>query len=364
MIPIARPLLSEDEKAKVLAVLDSGMITTGAVVEEFEQAFARYIGAASGCATSSGTTALHLALMAAGVGFRDKVVTTPFSFIATANAILFCGAEPVFCDIDPLTYNLSPAALREVLTTVPGVKAILVVHLFGLPAAMDEIQALADEFGCLVIEDCAQAHGAEYKGRKVGRLGACSAFSFYPTKNMTTGEGGMVCTDDSALIRQVRLLREHGTDGEYRHQILGYNFRMTNLEAAIGLVQLGKLPGFNAARQAHAQAFDLAFADLAWVTRPVVPAGCVHVYHQYTIRVPAAARDRLGAHLKARQVGHKVYYPLPIHQQPLYQKLGFGNLEYPESSRAAREVISLPVHPGVSTEDRERIIMAVREFKP
>ncbi len=362
MIPIAKPQIGEEEKKKVMEVLDSGILAAGKVVTEFEEKFAAFIGARHAMAVSSGTTALHLALQAAGVGWGDKVLTTPFTFIASANSILYCGGVPVFCDIDPETYNLSPQAAAMVLSRVPGIKAILVVHLYGLTADMDAFRNLADKHGLILIEDAAQSHGARFNGKLAGNLGDASIFSFYPTKNMTTAEGGMVLTDRDELARGVRLLRSHGAPAEYQHEILGYNFRMTNIEAALGICQLEKLSGFNEKRRKNAAFYNERFKKIGWIKTPAEPPGCHHVYHQYTLRVPD--RARFIEHLTAAGVGSKIYYPMPLHKQPLYTKLGYGDLCYPEAEKASQEVVSIPVHPALSDAELEQVAAVVSSFKP
>ena len=249
MIHLAKPFFGSEEKQAVMDVLDSGMIASGAAVEEFQAKFAKYCGAPFGVAASSGTTALEVMLRAAGIGKGDRVLTTPFSFIASTNCILHAGAEPVFADIDPVSFNLSPEAAEEKLKADPGVKAILLVHLFGHPCDMDAFAALAEKYGVTLFEDCAQAHGAAHKGKKAGSFGAAAAFSFYPTKNMTTSEGGIVVTDSEEIAGRARLLVNHGMKTRYYHDEIGYNYRMTNIAAAIGLCQLEKLEGFNEKRR-------------------------------------------------------------------------------------------------------------------
>jgi perosamine synthetase len=361
MINIAKPLIGNEEKEEILKVLDSGMLSIGKWVKDFEAKFADYIGVPYAFGTSSGTTALHLALQAAGIGWGDKVVTTPFTFIATANSILYCGAQPVFCDIDPETFNLSPGKLRALLKQVPGIKALLIVHLYGLPCVVDEFLEIAKENKLIIIEDCAQAHGALYKGQKVGSFGNASIFSFYPTKNMTTGEGGMVLTSDPKIAEGVKLLREHGADHEYEHQVLGYNYRLTNMGAAIGIEQLKKLEAFNDKRIQNSEFFferlkDIKELKLPWYDKSLYK----HVFHQFTIRLKL--RDELAAYLKEKGIGSKVYYPKPLHKQPLYQKLGYGQMSYPECELASKEVLSLPVHPALSAGDLELIVESIRNF--
>lgn len=362
-IPIARPLTGEEEQRALAEVLASGQLAAGAQTARFEEEFARYIGVPYGSATSNGTTALHAALAAVGVGPGDRVITTTFSFVATANAILFCGATPVFTDIDPVTYNMDPGSLAAALEAVPDAKAVLVVHLFGLPADMDAIGRLCAERGIPLVEDCAQAHGARYGQGKVGGFGAAGCFSFYATKNMTTGEGGMVVTGSEAVHERVRRFINHGRSDRYVHTELGHNFRLTDLQSALGRVQLGRLDGWNERRRANARYLNEAFAGLDWLTTPVTPPGREHVFHQYTIRT--AYRDMLADWLRERGIGSQVVYPLAIHQQPLYAD---GRAETPvpldEAERAAREVLSLPVHPGLSEAELERVAAAVRSFQP
>ncbi len=356
MIPIAKPQIGEEEKLAVWAVLESGMLAQGPRVAEFEEQFAAYCGVRHAIATSSGTTALHTALLAHGVGEGDEVITTPFTFIASANSILFTGARPVFVDIDPQTFNLDPAQIEAAITS--RTKAIMPVHLFGLPADMGPIVALAEEHGLAVIEDACQAHGAEYDGRRAGSFGT-GCFSFYPTKNMTTAEGGMITTDDDAIAEECRVIRQHGMRRRYYHDELGYNFRMTDVHAAIGLAQLEKLEAFNQARIANARFLS---ENLEGVTTPVVPVGRRHVFHQYTVRVPGGQRDALREALAEQEVGTGIYYPLPVHRQTYYlNELGY-DVAMPEAEQAAEEVLSLPVHPGLRSEDLEAIVAAVNGF--
>src|SRR5690554_2430258 len=245
MIPIARPIISESEKNNIQQVMDSGMLASGGFVKEFEEGFAAYTGSSYGIATTSGTTALHVALETAGIREGDRVLTTPFTFIASSNSILYCGATPVFADVCPDSFNIDPDSIRRKLEEDPGIKGLLIVHLYGLPCEMEEIMELVEEYNLVLIEDCAQAHGAEYSGKKAGTFGKTAAYSFYPTKNMTTGEGGIVLTNDEKVMEKARMLINHGSQKRYYHQILGYNYRMTNLAAGIGLAQLENLEEFN-----------------------------------------------------------------------------------------------------------------------
>jgi dTDP-4-amino-4,6-dideoxygalactose transaminase len=355
MIAIAQPTIGERERRAVQDVLETGTLASGEQVRQFETEFAAYCGTSHGIATSNGTTALHTALHALGIGPGDRVVTTPFSFVATANAVRLVGAEPVFADVDPETFNLDPDSVERVLRT-GGADAILVVHLYGLAADVGRLRALADEYDCPLIEDAAQAHGATFEGQRVGSFGDAACFSFYPTKNMTTGEGGMVLTDDPEVAERARRFIDHGRTEGYDHASVGHNFRMTDLAAAIGHVQLQRLPEFTAARRANAARLTEALAD-APVEVPTEPAGRSHVYHQYTVRTPD--REALRAHLEAQGVTARVYYPTVIPDQPAYD--GY-EADVPVARRLADEVLSLPVHPGVTEADVETIAAALRSF--
>jgi dTDP-4-amino-4,6-dideoxygalactose transaminase len=348
--------MGDEEKAAVIAVLESGQLAQGSVVSEFEQGFADYCGARYGIATTNGTTALHVALLAHEIGQGDEVITVPFTFIASANSILYVGAKPVFVDIDPDSFNIDVDQIEAAIT--PHTKAIMPVDLYGNPAEMSRIQEIAARHGLAIIEDAAQAHGAEENGKRMGSWGT-GCFSFYPTKNITTGEGGMVTTSDDCIADRARLLRAHGMRVRYYHEMLGYNFRMTNIHAAIGLAQLPKLEAFNERRIANA-AYLSEHLPKEKVKVPVVRLDTRHVFHQYTVRVlPPLDRDKVREQLAARGVGTEVYYPVPVHRQQLYLDLGYGDQSFPESERAAREVVSLPVHPGLTQQDLETIVEAV-----
>lgn len=349
MIPVAKPTFSGDEIEGIRAVLDSGILAQGESVARFEEEFAGYVGTDHGVATNNGTSALHTALAALGVKKGDEVVTTPFSFIASATSILMQGARPVFCDIDRGTYNIDPNLLQEVITD--RTKAIIVVHLYGLPCDMKTIMEIAQYRGVKVIEDACQAHGAEYHGKKAGSMGDMGVFSFYPTKNMTTGEGGMITTSDMVAAEKARMIRNHGQSERYIHQVLGYNYRMTNLAAVIGLYQLKMLDRFNERRKDNARFYDnnLKFDS------PFVPPGMKHVYHQYTIEVED--REPFLRHLEENGVGYGVHYPVPIHKQPLMKE--YNSQSFPNTEEASRRVVSIPVHPGLTEEEREQVARAV-----
>ncbi len=355
MIPISRPLLGEEERQAVLEVLDSGMLVQGRRVQEFEQAFAEFCGVRHAIATSSGTTALQTALMAHGIGAGDEVITTAFTFIASANAVRFVGARPVFVDIDPRTFTMDPNQVEDAIT--PRTRAILPVHLYGLMADMPAIMEIAERHGLVVIEDACQAHGAAIDGRMAGSF-ATGCFSFYPSKNMTTAEGGMITTNDDEIARRCRLIRNHGMSEQYLHEVEGYNFRMTDIQAAIGLVQLRRLAEFNARRRANAAYLS---THLRGVITPYVPAGYQHVFHQYTVRVPDGRRNELAAGLAARGIASRVYYPLAVHQQPYYRHLGYRDI-LPATEQACREVLSLPVHPALTSQELSQIVEAVNEI--
>ncbi len=356
MISIAKPQIGEEEKKAVLEVLDSGIIAQGPKVKAFEEAFATMCGSKYAIATASGTTALHLAMLANGIGRGDEVITSAFTFIASANSVLFVGAKPVFVDIDRRTFNIDVSKIEKAITK--KTKAILPIHLYGLSCDMDPIIEIAQMYNLMVIEDACQSHGAEYKGRKVGSFGT-GAFSFYPTKNMTSGEGGMITTSDPAIDEKCRILRQHGMRKRYYHDVLGFNFRMTDIHAAIGLEQLKKLERFNSIRQANAKYLS---DHLKGVVVPHVPDGCKHVYHQYTIRVPGGRRDQLRTLLQEHGIGSEIYYPVPIHQQTFYNnELGY-NQKLPETELAAQEVLSIPVHPSLSAADLQTIEATINEF--
>lgn len=352
MIPISAPVLGGEEEA-VARVLRSGMLAQGPLVEEFEEKFAAYVGTKYAVATNNGTTALHTALLAAGIGSGDEVITSPFSFIATANSILHCGAKPVFADVGD-DFNIGASLIGEKITA--KTKALLPVHLYGLPCDMDALRGICKEHDLILIEDACQAHGAEYAGRKVGSFGI-GCFSFYPTKNMTTGEGGMITTDDAGIAEAARSLRNHGSAKRYVHTRIGFNYRMNDISAAIGLVQLGRLDANVEMRMGNARALSRLLYGVKGIVLPSVASNKKHSFNQYTIRVTKEfpeTRDGLKKILADAGIASEVYYPTPIHMQPCYKQLGdWGNM--PKSEAFAGEVLSLPIHPGVSDGDLERI---------
>jgi Predicted pyridoxal phosphate-dependent enzyme apparently involved in regulation of cell wall biogenesis len=358
MIPIAKPFIGDEEIKEVEAVLRSGFIAQGPKVAEFEEKFAEYIGTRHAIATSSGTTALHVALLCAGIGKGDEVITTPFSFAATANSVLYAGGKPVFVDIDHKTYNINPEKIEEAITD--KTKAIMPVHLYGQPADMDQICKIAEDHDLKVIEDAAQAHGAIYHGKKVGSIGDMACFSFYPTKNITTGEGGIITTDDGAFDKDARAIRAHGESERYEHVTLGYNFRMTDIAAAIGVVQLKRLEEFNEKRIENAEYLTEHINSIEGIEPPYVAENIRHVFHQYTVRVADGKRDELKEFLNNEGVGTGVHYPRTIYKQKLYEDLGY-TANCPEAEKAAAEVLSLPVNPALSAEDFGKIISVLQD---
>ena len=358
-IPAAKPIIGDEEREAVDRVLRSGMIAQGPEVAAFEQEFgAHFVGGRPTVALNSGTSAQHLGLLAAGVGPGDAVIVPSFTFAATGNSVALTGATPVFADIEADYFSLDPAAVRAAIT--PRTKGIMPVHLYGHPFLVDEIEAIAKEHGLAIYEDAAQAHGASWNGRKVGTIGDFAMFSLYPTKNMTSGEGGMVTTASEKLARDVRVLRNQGMEKQYENEVIGFNTRMTDIHAAIGRVQLTKVDAWTEQRQRNAAVLDAGLAGIDGLQTPKVAEGAVHVYHQYTIRVDAAERDRLRqALLEEYQIGSGVYYPIPNHRLPSLAHFAPG-LDLPETERAAREVLSLPVHPSLSDADLERIVNGVR----
>ena len=368
-INIASPQIGQEEIRAVTAVLKSGMLAQGPKVAELEQKFAKFIGTKFAIATSSGTTALHVALLAHDIGPGDEVITSPFTFIASANSILYTGARPVFADIDAQTYNIDPEKI-EAKIRMGGkksrrkIKAIMPVHLYGQAAEMSSIIALARKIKLAVIEDACQAHGAEFRGRRVGSFGT-GTFSLYPTKNMTTGEGGMITTNSKEIADKCNLIRAHGSKVKYYHDILGFNFRMTDIAAAIGIEQLKKLPKFNRARQKNAAFLNQNLSKIEGIIVPEASKNVTHVYHQYTIRITAGfglSRDEVLKALTEAGIGTAVFYPLPINEQKLYQDLGY-KANTPIAAKVAKEVLSLPVHPGLKESDLKYIVKTFYKIK-
>ncbi|GGB84454.1 aminotransferase DegT [Knoellia flava TL1] len=353
-IPPAKPLIGDEERAAVDRVLRSGMLAQGPEVKAFEEEFSEHFGLGRACvAVNSGTSGQHLGLLSSGVKAGDEVIVPSFTFAATCNSVALTGATPVFADIDADDFCISPAAIEARITE--RTKGIMPVHLYGHPAKMDQIMAIADKHGLQVYEDAAQAHGASLNGTPVGAFGTFAMFSLYPTKNMTSGEGGMVSVGDAEVERLMRLYRNQGMERQYHNEVVGFNTRMTDIHAAIGRVQLTKVGAWTKARQDNAAFLS---ANLEGVTTPPVAEGAVHVYHQYTVRVPED-RDGLAAALKEQfNVGSGMFYPVPNHQLKPFAGTT-DDADLPETMKAAAECLSLPVHPSLSQADLERIVEGV-----
>ena len=343
-IPVARPIIGPEEVEAVSEVLQSGMLAQGEKVTELESKFAAYCGTAQGIAVNNGTAAIHAALLACGVGPGDEVIVPAFSFIATATAVSMCGAKPVFADVDEETFNIHPDRVKERITL--KTKAVIGVHLFGQPFDVGPVQEICETHNLVLIEDAAQAHGALYHGAKVGNFGRCGCFSFYATKNMITGEGGMVTTSDKATADSLRLIINHGQSEKYLHTVLGYNYRLTDIGAALGLVQLKKLEKFNLRRRKNAEFYN-ANLKAKGISLPFVGPGRNHVYHQYVIRLKEEFpmnRQAFMDFLKGKGIGSAVHYPIPLHRQPLFAPFADPD-PCPVSTALAGSVLSLPVHP-------------------
>jgi len=364
MIQINKPILGDEETQAVTQVLKSGFLTFrggGPFVSQFERKFAEFIGVRYAISVNNGTAALHSALLAAGVGPGDQVIIPSFSFIATAEAVVLTGAKPVFADIDPDTYCLTSESIEEKITS--NSKAIIPVHLYGLMADMDAIKKIAKDHDLMVIEDAAHAIGAEYKGRRAGSVGDIACFSFHATKNMTTGEGGMITTNNAEYANAIRLLRNHGG---YKSKIIGHNYRMPEIEAAIGCVQLTKLPKFLEARKKNAATLTHRLQEMSQLKLPIEPAGYKHSWNIYTIRLRssnAGSRNRLVKKLREKKIEAKVYYSIPIHFMQVYKEKYFSKRErLPVTETACRQVFSLPIHPAVAESDLEYIATTVRKL--
>lgn len=352
MIPVAKPEIGKAERKAVDRVMRSGLLAQGPEVSSFEKEFSKVVGDRECVAVNSGTSALHVALLSLGIGKGDEVIVPSFTFAATANSVALTGATPIFVDIDRQTFCIDPIAIAKAIT--PKTKAIQVVHLYGLPAEMPAIMKLARKHKLLVIEDAAQAHLASVEGVPVGTFGDAAAFSFYPTKNMTSGEGGMIVFKDPSVARTARLYRNQGMEKRYENEIVGFNLRMTDIHAAIGRVQLGQLEGKTKQRQENAAYLSKHLTGFVEV--PMVPEGYSHVFHQYTIKVEGS-RDDFASKLTELGVGSGVYYPIPVHELPAFGK----NKKLSNTSAVCNQVLSLPVHPLLSTRDLKKIVDAVKK---
>ena len=361
-IPIARPAIGQDEISAVKAVLESGKLAAGENVTEFENLFADYCGSTHAVAVNNGTAALHAALLAADVGCGDEVIVPAFSFFATASAVSMTGATPVFVDVNEETFNIDPLKVEGRITA--KTKAVIGVHLFGQPFDVPGIQQVCESHNLTLVEDAAQAHGAMYNGEKAGGFGQFGCFSFYATKNMTTGEGGMVTTSEKVFSERLHLLINHGQSEKYLHTRIGYNYRMTDIAAAMGIVQLKKLEKFNNRRRKNAEYFDTHLKVKGLLT-PVVSPGMHHVYHQYVIRMtdefPMNRADFI-EYLKLKGIGSAVHYPIPIHHQPVYAVANEPD-SCPISTGLASSVLSLPVHPLLDQKELAYICEVINQVR-
>lgn len=350
--------------AAIESVIDQTAFIRGPQVGEFECKLAGYLGGSYVVGVGNGTDALQIAMMALGIGPGDEVITTAFTFIATAEAAALLGATPVFADIDPQTFNIDPAKIEELITE--DTKAIVPVHLFGQPADMDRVLRIAREHDLYVIEDNAQGIGSEYKGKKTGFLGDLGCLSFFPSKNLGCyGDGGAVVTNDEELYRTARMISNHGSEKKYHNEMVGVNSRLDTLQAAILAVKLRHLDEYNAARRRAAGIYDSTFDESEFITTPHHAPDRTHVYHQYTIRISEevpGGRDGLSQHLKEKEIPHAVYYPVPLHQLPVFADGGCRTGDMTETERAAAEVISLPMHTELTDEQQDFIADAVMEY--
>ena len=364
MISISKPVIGDEEINAVLGVLRSGMLVQGKRTQELESRFAEYCGVKHAVALNSGTAAIHAALYALGIKEGDEVITAPFTFVATANPVLMLGAQVVFADIMPDTFTIDPALIEKAITK--RTKAIIPIDLFGLSADYDRIKKLAEEHGLYIVEDACQAHGAKFHGRTAGSLGDIACFSFYATKNMMCGEGGMVTTDNPDYAELCRRFRHHGQSEQTRYEYydIGYNYRIMDLTAALALAQLEKLPGFIAARQRNAGLYREGLAGVPGIVLPKTPSGYDHVYNQYTILCDnrTVMRDKLAAHLKEQGIGTSIYYPKPLHLHRHFAKLGYKAGDFPISEEFSARVLSLPVGPHVNEAEVRTIISTVKTF--
>lgn len=353
-------LIQKEVEAEISRLCESQYFILGPVVDSFEKEVATYINCTHAIGCASGSDALFLALLAYGIGHGDEVITTPFTFFATAGAISRTGAKPVFIDIDPVSFNMDPALIKGAIT--PRTKAIIAVHLYGQVADMDPIIQIANDAGIPVIEDAAQTIGSVYKGRSAGTIGQIGCFSFFPTKNLGGfGDGGLLSAEDPSLAKTLRMLRVHGSEKRYYHDLIGINSRLDTLQAAVLRIKLRYLAEWTATRQENAAFYDTAFAGISEIQSPVVmPYTTNHVYNQYVIRVQN--RDALRTYLLEKGVETEVYYPVPLHLQNCYQDLGHKPGDFPESEKAAAEVLALPIYPELTIEEKDAVVVAVKRF--
>jgi dTDP-4-amino-4,6-dideoxygalactose transaminase len=360
VIPLAKAIVTEEQKKAVLRVLESGSYILGENNEKLEQEFARYCGVKYGVTVNSGTAALHLSLLALGIGNGDEVITVSHTYVATANVILFVGAKPVFVDIDPETYTMDPDKLEKCITQ--KTRAIIPVHLYGHPADMDPILEIAKKHDLCVVEDACQAHGALYNKRRVGSLGDVACFSFYPSKNMTVcGDGGIIVTKNEDVMEKLKILRNQGQRVKNLHECLGFNMRLSEIHACIARVQLKHLNEWNITRRKNAAMYNSLLADIKKVKKPIERKWAGHVYHYYVIRYPK--RDELKEYLTSKRIGVGIHYPTPIHLQPIYkERFRFSIGGFPVTEEIANEVLSLPCHPMLSLQNIEFIADSITEF--
>lgn len=370
-IPYGRQSIDESDIEAVVNVLKSDFLTTGPAISTFEEKVANYVGAKYAVAIANGTAALHAACFAAGIGEGDEVITTPITFAASSNCVLYCGGTPVFADIKPDTYNIDPADIERKITE--RTKAIIAVHFTGQPCEMDEIHAIAKKHNLLVIEDGAHALGAEYKGKKVGSLSDMTTFSFHPVKHITTGEGGMIVTDNPKLYERLKLFRTHGITREdhllkkndgpwyYEQLELGYNYRITDLQCALGSSQMEKLPNFLVRRKEIAKAYDEAFASCDCIQTPYQKDGCENAWHLYVIRIKNGKRKEVFEKLREAGIGVNVHY-IPVYQHPYYREHGYEQIYCKNAEAYYEECISLPMYPALKEEEQQYVIQKVLEF--
>ncbi len=358
MIPISTPYITNEEIEAVAEVLRSNYIAYGPKAHQFEKMFAEYIGTKYARAVSNGTLGLMAAIKALGIGEGDEVITPAFSFIASANAVLYNNAKPIFADIDLSTYTIDPEDTLEKIT--PKTRAIILVHLYGHPCDIKPFLDIASDHKLYIIEDASQAHGATYNGKKVGSFGDIAVFSLYATKNMTTGEGGIIVTNDEEIDRRIKLIMDHGQISKYNHIELGYNLRMPDILAAIGIVQLKRLDMLNEVRRKNAEFLTRNLNKIPEINLPIEAPYAKHVYHQYVIRT--YDRDDLKNHLGKYNIQTDIHYPKPIYRQELYRKLGYGELHLENSEIASKQVLSLPVHPLLTNRDLNNIVKKIIEY--
>jgi dTDP-4-amino-4,6-dideoxygalactose transaminase len=363
---IAKPYIDDLICQDVISVLKSGNIVQGPKVKQLEEEFSKFSQVMYCAAVNSGTAALHSALFAIGIGPGDEVITTPFTFVATANSILMAGATPVFADVDEKTFNIDPKEIEKKITS--KTKAIIPVHLFGQPAEMDKISDLAEHYNLKIVEDACQAHGAYYKNKRVGGLGDIAAFSLYATKNMMAGEGGLVTSNNEEYIERVKSFRHHGQslNEGYNYISFGYNYRMTDINAVIGINQLKKLEEFNNIRNRNALLYNEALKEIKGIEIPFKGDNCSHVYHQYTIKIDSKkfghSRADLVNELNRNDIFPGIFYPKSLHLFPTFKEFGYKENDFPVSESVSNLVLSLPVHPGISENDIQKVINVISRF--